>query len=271
MGADGPEWTIAAHRFGRNSSPCVRTVSSGSLLIATRLPKEAAAHRCQPLHGGNDMNNILTKLLAGLGLLTLIGAAQASSVTLAASSIIAKDTTWQDIQKTAYSWNDTNSDGKVSVGETVTFSVTMHKYEDGRHDFDGLKFWFGDNTAAVEKKWGNWVRVDPNFNHPDSVVNWTKTFSFTHTFAAAGSYDLAASVTCSADLSDLTGDKNVVTPSDWAAWTTDYHKRNIWLQGETEFYNSFKVSAVPEPENYAMLLAGLGVLGAIARRKQKRA
>jgi hypothetical protein len=29
------------------------------------------------------------------------------------------------------------------------------------------------------------------------------------------------------------------------------------------------VSAVPEPETYAMLLAGLGVLGAAARRKQK--
>lgn len=29
------------------------------------------------------------------------------------------------------------------------------------------------------------------------------------------------------------------------------------------------VSAVPEPETYAMLLAGLGIMGAVARRKQK--
>ncbi len=33
----------------------------------------------------------------------------------------------------------------------------------------------------------------------------------------------------------------------------------------------FAVSAVPEPETYAMLLAGLGVMGAIARRRKQAA
>lgn len=32
--------------------------------------------------------------------------------------------------------------------------------------------------------------------------------------------------------------------------------------------NDLKVEAVPEPETYAMLLAGLGALGAIARRRK---
>jgi hypothetical protein len=31
---------------------------------------------------------------------------------------------------------------------------------------------------------------------------------------------------------------------------------------------NFDVAAVPEPETYAMLLAGLGMLGAVARRKK---
>ena len=32
-----------------------------------------------------------------------------------------------------------------------------------------------------------------------------------------------------------------------------------------------QIAAVPEPETYAMLLAGLGFIGAIARRRNKQA
>jgi hypothetical protein len=32
---------------------------------------------------------------------------------------------------------------------------------------------------------------------------------------------------------------------------------------------SYEVTAVPEPETYAMLLAGLGLVGAMARRRRK--
>jgi hypothetical protein len=35
-----------------------------------------------------------------------------------------------------------------------------------------------------------------------------------------------------------------------------------------DYQMDFNVSAVPEPETYAMLLAGLGLLGAVARRKK---
>lgn len=37
-------------------------------------------------------------------------------------------------------------------------------------------------------------------------------------------------------------------------------------QGESGWYS---VTAVPEPETYAMLLAGLGLMGAVARRRRK--
>jgi hypothetical protein len=38
--------------------------------------------------------------------------------------------------------------------------------------------------------------------------------------------------------------------------------------GIDTFRYSFNVSAVPEPESYAMLLAGLGLLGTLARRRK---
>ena len=33
--------------------------------------------------------------------------------------------------------------------------------------------------------------------------------------------------------------------------------------------HAFVLTPIPEPETYAMLLAGLGLIGAIARRKQR--
>ncbi len=38
----------------------------------------------------------------------------------------------------------------------------------------------------------------------------------------------------------------------------------------TGYHGSISVTAVPEPETYAMLLAGLGLMGAIARRRKSK-
>jgi hypothetical protein len=191
-----------------------------------------------------------------------------AAVTLNASENFIGNRSWQDIASTSYTWADNNGDGRVGVGEEVTFSVNMHKLYDGRHDFDALKFWFGDGTAAATAEWDDWTRVKSNTNLPDTKVNWTNTFTFKHTFQSATTFDIFASVTCDFDLSDLTPSKNVVTQADWDAWTTEYHKgKNNNRQGETEHY-TFTVTAVPEPETYAMMLAGLGLMGTIARRRK---
>lgn len=48
----------------------------------------------------------------------------------------------------------------------------------------------------------------------------------------------------------------------------DFHFQTVGGTG-TVSIDAVSVQAVPEPETYAMLLAGLGLMGAVARRKQK--
>ena len=41
-----------------------------------------------------------------------------------------------------------------------------------------------------------------------------------------------------------------------------------WIGGQ---YHAFLLTPVPEPETYAMFLAGLGLMGAVAKRRRARA
>jgi len=71
------------------------------------------------------------------------------------------------------------------------------------------------------------------------------------------------------------------TPADW--FLIGYSKQvtllsagHIWASVNDTFHNNntghfdVNVTAVPEPETYAMLLAGLGLMGAVARRKKQK-
>jgi hypothetical protein len=44
---------------------------------------------------------------------------------------------------------------------------------------------------------------------------------------------------------------------------------NLAVKAWVDSANTLHVAAVPEPETYAMLLAGLGLMGAVARRRNK--
>lgn len=71
--------------------------------------------------------------------------------------------------------------------------------------------------------------------------------------------------------STLCNDKLSLTGTSLAGMRTDTVTLSNFQGGWGGYYNAgeITVTAVPEPETYAMLLAGLGILGAVARRKKQ--
>ena len=112
------------------------------------------------------------------------------------------------------------------------------------------------------------------------VSNFTQTISFTG--LAAGTYDIVGDISGSflSFLSiDLDGNSWSLFPNSKGVvkfgevvytgskpLTLTIQGKN--LAGPTSFSGS--VSAVPEPETFALLLAGLGMMGSIAMRRNKK-
>jgi PEP-CTERM motif len=240
-----------------------------------------------------------TKTLAanvGIAALTLASVVHAAPITMTATQNYTANRTWQDIRSTVYDWADANGNNRVDVGEKVTFTVDMHKTAWGVHDYDALKVWIDtspinppastlltrnfvwdfdvDDSNMTTDRWWN-----PSTRRWEDVSfrPWTggdRFFSFEYTFAAAGTFNLTASVMCSADLSGLSGYANgTPTTADWNAWTQNIHGPggSRVYQGETERYQLQVYEAVPEPGTLALF--GLGIMGfagyGLSRRRKK--
>ena len=65
---------------------------------------------------------------------------------------------------------------------------------------------------------------------------------------------------------------NAPTSVDWFAYHYDWTGggASYFGDGNPVFFGTANVAAVPEPETYAMLLAGLGLLGFAARRRKQK-
>ncbi len=209
----------------------------------------------------------LLKAGAGIaGCVAVIGAAHAT--TLTAIDSVKYDTSWQNIASASYTFTDANHDGKLNAGETLTFTVEMDKLLWGRHFFDALKVWIGDEVYT-----GQW-----NFSTKTSRLNDAysdklydkpnKFFAFDYTATQEGPLDLYASVMCNDDLSKLVhddkeGSDGIATAADWNKWSYGINR----YQGEDKHYQ-VNVSPVPEPETYGMMLVGLGLVGFTVRRRK---
>lgn len=223
---------------------------------------------------------MLKKLLklSGFSLLLFVGVSQA---TILSTTVVRgpNDTSWQNIDKVSY---DAGADGIISLGEEVTFTVTMSKNNWGSHDFDALKFWIQDaSTNAyvktgeekwdfngytdVTKEWTDDPLYGDKFFKDKDWTGGTKDFSFTYTFNETGNYNIIQSVMCSRDLSNLVdpigkGD-DIPTVEDWAAWDP----ATVVHQGLTRM----GTVKVPEPSTVSFLACGLmSLIGAAFFRRR---
>jgi hypothetical protein len=109
-----------------------------------------------------------------------------------------------------------------------------------------VDFWFGLLTEETELLSFNdfaFITVNGIVELVASISDPSRTGSFTHNFTNSGPVTVGFGVV---DINDVAG-------------VSEFRIDNI------------SVSAVPEPETYAMLLAGLGLVGAFTRRRKAQA
>ena len=166
---------------------------------------------------------------------------------------------------TFYGWQDTPAfDGgfNVAIAEGDTFDFTI--------DF------LGSQTLTINNPTMVWAF---SFADTSSYVTGTGTFSFLD--------DLGLPILTSNTKTDTEGQVHFgqfFGGSDFAGgFPSSITFSGVRYSGTlddyidpgvtTKNYNSpaFFISAVPEPETYAMLLAGLGLLGFMARRREETA
>jgi hypothetical protein len=106
-----------------------------------------------------------------------------------------------------------------------------------------VNFWFGLVTAETDLANFNdfaFITVDGALHKVASITDASRVGSFTYSFTSSGLVTLGFGVV---DINDVVG-------------VSEFRVDNI------------SVTAVPEPSSYAMMLAGLALMGSIARRRK---
>ena len=166
------------------------------------------------------------------------------------------------------------------VLNSFTFYLTGYNYGSSNDmlykayvaEWDGAKIsnvvWSSDiSSTGVVNSW-DFIKIDTNTGNVELKTN-TQYVAF---FSTAGLYSPSDSAIV--NTFGLTGDT-----ISGGSMVVNNHKSfsglssNTWTVSRNSdlAFSATLTSAVPEPETYAMLLAGLGLVGALARRRQKRA
>ncbi|MBI4937303.1 MAG: DUF1566 domain-containing protein [Nitrosomonadales bacterium] len=212
-------------------------------------------------------------LALGAGLFSANGAHAALTLTLGGNGVYDSDLNITWLANANLAASNTFGASNIEVG--------------GRMSWNAAQSWIGAMNAANYLGYNDW-RL-PNAWDPATYCNGynygynCNTSELGHLFYHELSGTAGSSILSSSD-PDLALFQNVQSFIYWSdvgyapnasgTWNfgTGYGSENVGTGGYMYAWavrpgNSAAVSAVPEPETYAMLLAGLGLLGFTARRR----
>ena len=169
---------------------------------------------------------------------------------------------------TVWTLDNTSSSGAT---EGLTYTLTLNDEATGSFNL----FIEGINVAGVDLEGGRTYLEDLSFNPPtgytgamlggiaavDGGLNASGCNGTGNFFCFDGVHQAVNGSTMSLDFT--------VTASSFEGYVP--HLKVDWNGSENNYnlVSTNMVAAVPEPETYAMFLAGLGAMGFVARRRQK--
>jgi hypothetical protein len=191
-----------------------------------------------------------------------------------------------NIGSTVDSLNTTYGAGNWSIANaTLTFASSYAVQNNPRFGVGSGTFdiyWVGNDNWAQSKGTASDKQLNPIYASSASALQtWAGSESLlgSNTFTASGSgyvnlsYSLASDSSFISDIITASATGNNTAATLYLMGTSNTLGMIIFTGGQgqalpTLSFDVVSVTAVPEPESYAMLLAGLGVIGAIARRRR---
>ena len=194
-----------------------------------------------------------TKLAAAIAVIAAAGTAQATAYNPVT------------VEGATYYFSNSGSDW--------TLGIDIDGYSGGGTFLDNVAIKVFDHPTAASlpsHPSGGWVLTDFDTGlSADGCGNGSGGFSCAtgHTHLTAGN---GAGVVDYSFTFHVTGNSNpLLTPSIKARYVRFDEKKGEWEKAGTLVSETLTATPVPEPETYALMLVGLGVMGFVARRRAR--
>ncbi|WP_208023744.1 FxDxF family PEP-CTERM protein [Duganella aquatilis] len=150
-----------------------------------------------------------------------------------------------------------------------SFAASAATYDLGTLSPAGFDSW-GESSARI----GTGVTIDDTWTFTllaDSTASFLASQTFLVTGGAISNFSAVLLGNSFAPGSSTTTSQTLSWGGVLSAGTYSVHVTGLTTADRTTYQGAVSALPVPEPETYAMLLGGLGLVGAIARRRQKKA